>query len=133
MQTIDPADFRLGAGKKADLDRWPTRVKPVYRSREEYQTLLTEHVSALSAQQSLLYASDSYALLLIFQAMDAAGKDSAIKHVMSGVNPQGCQVFSFKHPERGGSGSRFSLAHHAAICRSAAASGFSTAPTTRRC
>jgi len=52
----------------------------------------------MSAQQDLLYASDRYAVLLIFQAMDAAGKDGAIKHVMSGVNPQGCQVFSFKHP-----------------------------------
>jgi PPK2 family polyphosphate:nucleotide phosphotransferase len=60
--------------------------------------LLAAHVKDLSAQQELLYASDSYALLLIFQAMDAAGKDSAIEHVMSGVNPQGCQVFSFKHP-----------------------------------
>jgi len=49
-------------------------------------------------RQSLLYASNKYALLVIFQALDAAGKDSAIKHVMSGVNPQGCQVFSFKHP-----------------------------------
>jgi polyphosphate kinase 2 (PPK2 family) len=52
----------------------------------------------LSRLQNVLYASNQYALLLIFQAMDAAGKDSAIKHVMSGVNPQGCQVFSFKHP-----------------------------------
>jgi len=52
----------------------------------------------MSELQTLLYASDRYALLLIFQAIDAAGKDSAIKHVMSGVNPQGCQVFSFKHP-----------------------------------
>ncbi len=52
----------------------------------------------MSEQQQLLYASNRYALLLIFQAMDAAGKDGAIKHVMSGVNPQGCQVFSFKHP-----------------------------------
>ena len=70
----------------------------MYRSRDEYQTLLAEHTAKLSEQQSRLYADDSYALLLIFQAMDAAGKDSAIKHVMSGVNPQGCQVFSFKHP-----------------------------------
>jgi PPK2 family polyphosphate:nucleotide phosphotransferase len=60
--------------------------------------LLTEDVSALAKAQDLLYASDTYAVLLIFQAMDAAGKDSTIKHVMSGVNPQGCQVFSFKHP-----------------------------------
>jgi PPK2 family polyphosphate:nucleotide phosphotransferase len=59
---------------------------------------LEKHVAQLSEQQQLLYSSDSCAVLLIFQAMDAAGKDGAIKHVMSGVNPQGCQVFSFKHP-----------------------------------
>lgn len=60
--------------------------------------LLGEHVARLSALQQLLYASNRFAILLIFQAMDAAGKDGAIRHVMSGVNPQGCQVFSFKHP-----------------------------------
>src|SRR5450631_2691697 len=98
MKKIDPDDFRVRPGKNVDLDKWPTRVKPVYRSREEYHTLLTEHIGKLSEQQTRLYADDSYALLLIFQALDAAGKDSAIKHVMSGVNPQGCQVFSFKHP-----------------------------------
>jgi PPK2 family polyphosphate:nucleotide phosphotransferase len=98
MKKIDTDDFRVRPGKKVDLDKWPTKVKPAYDSQEEYETLLAEHVHKLSAQQSRLYADDSYALLLIFQAMDAAGKDSAIKHVMSGVNPQGCQVFSFKHP-----------------------------------
>src|SRR6185437_1029654 len=56
------------------------------------------HIDTLSKLQNLLYADDRYAVLLIFQAMDAAGKDSAIKHVMSGVNPQGCPVYSFKHP-----------------------------------
>jgi PPK2 family polyphosphate:nucleotide phosphotransferase len=70
----------------------------VYKSKEHYQKLLGEHVAQLSSQQELLYASNRYAVLLIFQAMDAAGKDGAIKHVMSGVNPQGCQVFSFRHP-----------------------------------
>jgi len=98
MKKIDPEEFRVRPGKKVDLDKWPTKVKPGYHSQEEYQTVLAEHIHKLSAQQSRLYADDSYALLLIFQAMDAAGKDSAIKHVMSGVNPQGCQVFSFKHP-----------------------------------
>jgi len=98
MKKIDPDDFRVRPGKKVNLDKWPTRVKPVYHSREEYQTLLAEHAGKLSEQQSRLYADDTYALLLIFQAMDAAGKDSAIKHVMSGINPQGCQVYSFKHP-----------------------------------
>jgi PPK2 family polyphosphate:nucleotide phosphotransferase len=98
MKKIDPDDFRVRAGRDVDLDKWPTRAKPVYHSREEYQTLLEEHAAKLSEQQSRLYADNSYALLMIFQAMDAAGKDSAIKHVMSGINPQGCQVFSFKHP-----------------------------------
>jgi PPK2 family polyphosphate:nucleotide phosphotransferase len=95
---IKPKQFRVGEGEKVDLGRWPTRVKPVYRSKQHYKTLLQKHVERLSAQQQLLYASGSHALLLIFQAMDAAGKDGAISHVMSGVNPQGCQVFSFKHP-----------------------------------
>src|SRR3984885_3218753 len=95
---IKSSDLRVRAGEKVDLKKWPTLVDPVYKTNEQYQELLTRHVKALSAQQELLYASDRYAVLLIFQAMDAAGKDGAIQHVMSGVNPQGCQVFSFKHP-----------------------------------
>jgi PPK2 family polyphosphate:nucleotide phosphotransferase len=98
MKKIHPDDFRVRPGRRVDLDKWPTLAKPVYHSQEEYQSALTDHISELSEQQSMLYASDSYSLLLIFQAMDAAGKDSMIKHVMSGINPQGCQVFSFKHP-----------------------------------
>ena len=85
-------------GQEVNLKKWPTSMKPVYKSKEQYQKAACEHVAQLSAQQELLYASNRYAVLLIFQAMDAAGKDGAIKHVMSGVNPQGCQVFSFKHP-----------------------------------
>jgi PPK2 family polyphosphate:nucleotide phosphotransferase len=85
-------------GDAVDLDEWPTKVDPVYKSKDQYKRLLEAHVEQLSAQQRLLYASNRHAVLLIFQAMDAAGKDGAIKHVMSGVNPQGCQVFSFKHP-----------------------------------
>jgi PPK2 family polyphosphate:nucleotide phosphotransferase len=98
MKRIDPDDFRVRPGKNVDLDKWPTKGKPVAGSKEDYQAILREHIEKLSERQNLLYASNRYALLLIFQAMDAAGKDSAIKHVMSGVNPQGCQVFSFKHP-----------------------------------
>jgi len=94
---IRSKDFCVEEGKKVELNKWPTRVKPVYESKEEYQELLEAHVGELSALQQLLYASNSYSVLLIFQAMDAAGKDGAIKHVMSGINPQGCQVFSFKH------------------------------------
>ena len=95
---IDSKDFRVREGDKVNLKKWPTIVKPVYKSKERYKKLLEEPVAQLSSQQQLLYASNRYAVLLIFQAMDAAGKDGAIKHVMSGVNPQGCQVFSFKHP-----------------------------------
>jgi PPK2 family polyphosphate:nucleotide phosphotransferase len=95
---IDFKDFRVQAGEKVKLKKWPTLVKPVYRSKKQYEELLGERVKELSSLQQLHYASNRYAVLLIFQAMDAAGKDGAIKHVMSGVNPQGCQVFSFKHP-----------------------------------
>jgi PPK2 family polyphosphate:nucleotide phosphotransferase len=95
---IHSKDFRVADGDKVNLKKWPTRVDPVYKSKEQYQKLLEEHVATLSELQHLHYASNRHAVLLIFQAMDAAGKDGAISHVMSGVNPQGCQVFSFKHP-----------------------------------
>jgi len=93
---IDPKDFR--AHGQIRLGDWLTKVKCFYKSKDEYQALLAKHKEQLTRLQDILYASNQYSLLLIFQAMDAAGKDSAIKHVMSGVNPQGCQVYSFKHP-----------------------------------
>jgi PPK2 family polyphosphate:nucleotide phosphotransferase len=95
---INIKKFRAREGRKVRLKEWPTRVKPFYKSKADYENFLAGHLENLSKRQSLLYAQNQYALLLIFQAMDAAGKDGAIKHVMSGVNPQGCQVFSFKHP-----------------------------------
>jgi PPK2 family polyphosphate:nucleotide phosphotransferase len=95
---IDAKEFRVHEGASVDLSRWPTKVAQVYKSKQQYRKLLGHHVDQLSDLQQLLYASNAYAVLLIFQAMDAAGKDGAIRHVMSGVNPQGCQVFSFKHP-----------------------------------
>jgi PPK2 family polyphosphate:nucleotide phosphotransferase len=95
---INVKDFRVPEGEKVKLDQWPTLVEPVYESKKKYHKLLEAHVEELSSLQRLHYASNRYAVLLIFQAMDAAGKDGAIRHVMSGVNPQGCQVFSFKHP-----------------------------------
>ena len=95
---INSNDFRVHEGEEVDLNKWPTKVDPVYKSKDQYEKILKDHVEQLSAQQQLLYASNRHAILLIFQATDAAGKDGAIKHVMSGVNPQGCQVFSFKHP-----------------------------------
>ena len=96
--TIHSQDFRVKVTAQVDLQQWPTHVKAVCKSKKEYKALLKNHVEQLSALQQLHYASNRHALLLIFQAMDAAGKDGAIRHVMSGVNPQGCQVFSFKHP-----------------------------------
>ncbi len=95
---IESKQFRVRAGNTVDLKKLPTRVKPFYKSEKDYEELLARHVRKMGERQSMLYAHDRYALLVIFQAMDAAGKDGAIKHVMSGVNPQGCQVFSFKHP-----------------------------------
>jgi PPK2 family polyphosphate:nucleotide phosphotransferase len=95
---IESKDFRILGGDELGLRKRPTHIAPIYKSKEHYKTLLQEHTERLSALQQLLYASDRHAVLLIFQAMDAAGKDGAIKHVMSGVNPQGCQVFSYKHP-----------------------------------
>ena len=95
---VRATDFRVEEGDQVKLDKRPTAVEPIYESKKHYQKLLKKHVDELSSLQQLLYASNCYALLLIFQAMDAAGKDGAIKHVMSGVNPQGCQVFSYRHP-----------------------------------
>ena len=95
---IDPGDFRVQPGQAINLRKWPTRVRPICASKDQYHALLQSHVQDLSSLQSLLYTSNRHAILLIFQAMDAAGKDSTIRHVMSGVNPQGCQVHSFKHP-----------------------------------
>jgi PPK2 family polyphosphate:nucleotide phosphotransferase len=95
---IESKDFRVRGGKPVNLKKWPTKIEPFYKSKKQYKEMLRDRIEQTSDRQNLLYASNRYAVLLIFQAMDAAGKDSAIKHVMSGVNPQGCQVFSFKHP-----------------------------------
>jgi PPK2 family polyphosphate:nucleotide phosphotransferase len=90
--------FRVSEGAQVNLRKWPTIVEPVTKAKKQYQKLLDLHIRKLSALQERLYACDRYAVLMIFQGMDAAGKDGAIKHVMSGVNPQGCQVSSFKQP-----------------------------------
>jgi PPK2 family polyphosphate:nucleotide phosphotransferase len=95
---INSKDFQVPPGAKVQLKEWQTMVKPFYESKKGYHKLLKKHVEALSALQQLHYASDRQALLLIFQGMDAGGKDGVIRHVMSGVNPQGCQVFGFKQP-----------------------------------
>jgi len=95
---IDSKKYRVPPGKKTDLGGWPTAEAPLTTSKKHYKQLLEEHVKELSALQNLHYASNNHALLVIFQGIDAAGKDGAIRHVMSGVNPQGCEVFSFKQP-----------------------------------
>src|ERR1039458_5664422 len=117
---VNSKDFCVPEGADVKLRKWPTNIKPLYASKQQYQELLQQHVEQLSEQQQLLYSSNTQAILLIFQALDAAGrrgsglkrintqaivmifqaldaagKDGVIKHVMSGVNPQGCQVFSF--------------------------------------
>jgi len=95
---IDSKDFRVASGKKVDLNKRPTIVDPYCKSKKKYKELLQQHIEKLSSLQGLLYASNRHALLLIFQGMDSAGKDGAIRHVMSGVNPEGCEVSSFKQP-----------------------------------
>jgi PPK2 family polyphosphate:nucleotide phosphotransferase len=95
---IHSKDFRVPHHRKIDIKRLPTNVKPFCKSKKEYKDLLEEHIAELSSLQQLHYASNRYALLLIFQGMDSAGKDGAIRHVMSGVNPEGCELLSFKQP-----------------------------------
>lgn len=95
---LDITQFQAKPGKKLQLKRRATQIDALYKSKEHAQQLLAAQVQQLASLQELLWASDRYALLVIFQALDAAGKDGAIKHVMSGINPQGCQVHSFKHP-----------------------------------
>ncbi len=91
-------DFLVAAGDKVKLADWPTLIDAICDSRKQFKEVLEEHVKKLAELQQLHYASGRHALLLIFQGMDASGKDGAIRHVMSGVNPEGCEVFSFKQP-----------------------------------
>jgi polyphosphate kinase 2 (PPK2 family) len=95
---INSKDFRVRPGEKIQLREWPTMVEHFCASKKRYKEVLGEHIKELSSLQRLHYASNRYALLLIFQGMDAAGKDGAIRHVMSGVDPKGCEVCSFKQP-----------------------------------
>lgn len=95
---MDHKAFMVPPGKKFRLDkRDPASIGP-FKKKEDALKKLEGDTNAIASLQDVLYAQDEYALLVIFQAMDAAGKDGAIKHVMSGLNPQGCQVFSFKAP-----------------------------------
>ncbi|NVO21194.1 MAG: polyphosphate kinase 2 family protein [Bacteroidetes bacterium] len=85
-------------GSQKRLDEFATESTGNFKSKNSADKILAKSIEELSKLQDLLYAQDSYSLLIIFQAMDAAGKDGTIKHVMSGINPQGCQVYSFKAP-----------------------------------
>ncbi len=95
---INSKDFRVSPETTSEISKWPTRTENVYKSTEQYKELLEAHVAGLSSRQQVHYASGRYALLLIFQGMDSAGKDGVIRHVMTGVNPEGCEVYSFKQP-----------------------------------
>jgi len=93
--------FRITRGKRFQLKNYdPAETRGLKVGKREASELLQQGTKWLAQEQDMLYAQDRWSLLLMFQAMDAAGKDSTIKHVMSGVNPQGCQVFSFKQPSR---------------------------------
>jgi PPK2 family polyphosphate:nucleotide phosphotransferase len=91
-------NYRVSAGLPINLAGWPTDIPPLYSSQKNYKELLDESRARLSELQNILFACNRYSVLLIFQGMDTAGKGGAIKHVMSGVNPQGCQVFCFQQP-----------------------------------
>lgn len=91
-------NYRIPEGKPVDLKKRKTRVKPVYGSKTDYEAILADHVERLAELQQRHYAAREHGVLFILQAMDAAGKDGIIRHVMAGVGPQGCQVYSFKQP-----------------------------------
>lgn len=98
IHVLDHRPFLIKPGTRVKLKKYDTGSIGPFKNREKAEAALAEDVQTLTEAQELLFASDSYSILLVFQAMDAAGKDGAIKHVMSGVNPQGCQVYSFKQP-----------------------------------
>ena len=103
--TLDLAPFRIAPGEAAGLADRPTRISPIYEDKADYRHKLAKRVERISTLQQALYAERRRALLVILQATDAAGKDGLIRHVFSGVNPQGCQVYNFEPP------SRIELAH----------------------
>lgn len=98
VMNLDLSKFRVVSKKKFSLSNYSPSYSGKLKSKESAQKLLEKNVKRTAELQDKLYADNKWALLIIFQAMDAAGKDGAIKHVMSGLNPQGTQVFSFKQP-----------------------------------
>lgn len=95
---VDISEFIVCEGEPLQLSGRPTLVDPFYEDKKDYRRALAEQLDDLKERQRMLYAQDRHSILLVFQGMDTAGKDGAIRHVMSGVNPSGCQVFSFKRP-----------------------------------
>lgn len=98
MKKIDINDYLYNGKGTFNLAKSPTKIKDVYEDKAEYEAQMAEYAKILDEQQSMMYAHNRYGVLVIFQAMDAAGKDSAIKSVMSGINPHGVRVFEFKRP-----------------------------------
>ena len=129
---INAKRFRVPPGAKVRLAKWPTLIQPLCETKEEYEDLLNKNRDELSTLQRLHYASNDYALLLIFQGMDSAGKDGAIRHVMSGVNPQAAKspVSNNRVPKN--CSMIFSGARPAGF-PNADGSGSSIAPTMRKC
>lgn len=95
---LDTGRFLAGVADDVQIADFPTAIEELYESKKDYKKLLARNVKTLRKFQRKLYAHDRYAVLLVFQGMDASGKDGAVRHVFSGVNPQGIQVFSFKQP-----------------------------------
>ncbi|WP_240612768.1 hypothetical protein [Alteromonas flava] len=137
-------DFKVEEGKACVLGQLPTLIEAHYDSKKRYHRKLKNQISKMSKLQRLLYARNEHSLLLIFQAVDAAGKDGAIRHVMSGINPQGCQVTSFKHPTATELDHDFMWRTNQALpergrigifnrCQNEGALAFSTALTMRKC
>ena len=119
---IDSKWFRVGEGMKVSLREWPTRVAPVFGSDKDYEKIMTDHIHAMGTRQKLLYASNQYAVLLIFQAMDALPARMALLLYASDVRDRrwAACVFSYKHPDAGGTSSHdFSVANDARLCPSA--------------
>ncbi len=98
MSNFKSGTFRVDGSEKFDIKKASTRFKDIYDDKEEYESMLADFVKQLDELQSKMYAHNRYGLLIIFQAMDAAGKDGTIKHVLAGVNPVGVKIHSFKRP-----------------------------------
>lgn len=98
MSSFNADDFRFDGSKKFDIKKSVTRFKDIYENKEEYEKMQADAARELDELQSMMYAHNRYGLLVIFQAMDAAGKDGTIKHVISGVNPAGVTIHAFKRP-----------------------------------